>query len=420
LSDGDQDYFSFTGTQGQTVVFLVDSLNTSIDNPLRLYCSDGVTRLTLSAFGTDPSGTFGGQIVYTLPADGTYYLRPASPTGTFGSGGYRIQTAGHRAVAGRSRDHRDAFVATSDGGTTWSTPVRINDDLGWFDDWLPEVAVSEAGRGYAIWYDWRDSPASTCGGESHVYMARSDDGGASWVSLGPITDVRTAWTNVLSNIAPNQGDYLGLFANDAAVWPAWADGRNGNPDVYSVRLDLALTPTEVSLVSAEAASDRVTLAWYEAGDRVPATVYRFSGVEWIPLDRVVPDGDGFVRYVDRDVVPGTSYRYRLGVIENGLEKIAGEVSVEVPAAVRFALKGLSPNPAWRDLNVSFSLADGSSASLDLIDIAGRRVKHVEVGSLGAGNHVVNLGRDGMLPAGVYLVRLTQGARSLTARAVVVR
>ena len=423
LTDGDADYFSFTGTQGQTVVFLVDSLNSSIDNPFRLYCSDGVTRLALSAFGPSSSGNFGGEIVYTLPANGTYYLRPASPAGTGSIGGYRIRTAAHRPVGtGRSRDHRDAFVIYSDNGTTWATPpVRVNDDPGWYDDWLPEVTVSQAGIPYVIWYDWRDAPASTCGGESNIYMSRSDDGGASWVSLGPITDARSQWTSVLSNIAPNQGDYLGVFANASAVWSAWADGRAGNPDVYSVRLDLALTPTEVSLVSAETAADRVTLLWYEAGDRVPATVYRrVPGGDWSTLDRVAPDGDGMVRYVDLDVTPGSRYDYRLGVFSDGVEKLVGEVSVEVPTSAQFALRGVSPNPSARDLHVAFSLAGSARATLELIDVTGRRIEKQDVGALGAGNHVFTLGRGSVLPAGVYLVRLTQGGRSLTTRAVVVR
>jgi hypothetical protein len=39
---------------------------------------------------------------------------------------------------------------------------------------------------------------------------------------------------------------------------------------------------------------------------------------------------------------------------------------------------------------------------------------------GAGNHVVTLGNARTLAPGVYLTRLLQGKRSLTARAVIVR
>ena len=48
------------------------------------------------------------------------------------------------------------------------------------------------------------------------------------------------------------------------------------------------------------------------------------------------------------------------------------------------------------------------------------VSQREVGSLGAGRHVVTVGGAGTLPPGIYLVHLIQGERRLVARAVVVR
>jgi hypothetical protein len=420
---GDQDWFSFGGKRGQTVVAIMDSLNGSIDNIFRLFCSDGVTRLTLSAPG--PGVGYGGQIVFTLPSDGVYYLRPFSNAGT---GGYAIHTAVHRNTAARARDHRDVFVTYSDLGTsTWSTPVLVNNDPGWFDNWLPEVAVAGGsipayvGQVYVGWFDWRDSPAVNCGGVSNLYMSRSGDGGASWNSLGTISDAQSFWTTVASNIAPNQGDYLALFANGVSVWPAWSDGRTGDPNVFTVRLDLGVTATDVSLVSADANADRISLVWYEAGDRLPATVYRrVAGAEWIALATIDPDGLGYVRYEDRAIVAGASYEYRLGIMENGVPRFVGEVSVSVPLASRFALGGVHPNPTARELKVSFSLPDALPATLALVDISGRLVRNSEVGSLGAGPHVVDLAAGDRLPPGIYLVRLMRAGRTLTTRVSVIR
>jgi hypothetical protein len=385
-----------------------------------LICSDGTTRLTLSAPG--PGVGYGGQIVFTLPADGTYYVRPAGAN-TGNTGGYRVRTALHHAVAGRARDHRDAFVSSSDDGFTWNTPVMVNDDPGHFDNWLPEVAVDPNGVVYVEWYDWRDAPASTCGGVSHTYLARSASGGAAFTSFGPVSDQQTAWTSVASNIAPNQGDYLALFANQDAVYPAWADGRSGDPDVYTVPLSLGflLTPTELSLVSADADPTRVSLVWYEAGDPSSATVYRRDGSgSWVALASVAPDGSGYLRYVDSAIAPGGLYGYRLGVIRNGAESFFGEVEVQVPLQARFALEGALPNPASRDLVIAFSLDSGAPAKLSVVDIAGRRVSERAVGPLGPGRHVLNLGATGRLTPGVYLVRLEQSGRSRFSRVSVVR
>ena len=67
--------------------------------------------------------------------------------------------------------------------------------------------------------------------------------------------------------------------------------------------------------------------------------------------------------------------------------------------------------------VSFALLSAAPARLELIDIAGRRVTSQEVGSLGAGAHVLRLDEGTPVPAGLYWLRLTQGSLTLTAKGV---
>ena len=88
----------------------------------------------------------------------------------------------------------------------------------------------------------------------------------------------------------------------------------------------------------------------------------------------------------------------------------------VAPASRFALHGARPHPARGTLNLEFTLAGDGPARLELVDITGRRVVTRELGSLGAGRHGVAV-REA-LPAGVYLVRLTEGHRVATRKAVV--
>jgi hypothetical protein len=98
----------------------------------------------------------------------------------------------------------------------------------------------------------------------------------------------------------------------------------------------------------------------------------------------------------------------------------GEASVSAQAKVELALAGMVPNPSVRELSVSFSLPDDSPASLELMDLAGRRVRSIDVGAQGPGHHVISLGNAGSLPTGVYLVRLRHAQRTLVAKAVVMR
>ena len=99
---------------------------------------------------------------------------------------------------------------------------------------------------------------------------------------------------------------------------------------------------------------------------------------------------------------------------------AGRGATHPAAEVRLALHGFTPNPPVRELAVSFSLPDAAPATLELLDLAGRRVRSVDVGTLGAGWHTVALGERVGLPSGVYLVRLRHSGRSLVAKCVLMR
>jgi len=87
--------------------------------------------------------------------------------------------------------------------------------------------------------------------------------------------------------------------------------------------------------------------------------------------------------------------------------------------LELALQGSVPNPS-RNLRVSFTLPGAGPATLLVYDVSGRQVGRREVGSLGAGRHVVTLGAPGRLAPGIYLVNLIQGERRLVTRAVVIR
>jgi hypothetical protein len=181
-------------------------------------------------------------------------------------------------------------------------------------------------------------------------------------------------------------------------------------------------PVEVALERAEATPDRVRLAWYSAENgSFGATLYRREiDSAWSTLANVTADGSGHLRYEDREVVAGRRYGYRLGIMEPEGERFVGETWVEVPRASSRALAGARPNPPAGPLTVGFTLADDSPATLELLDIGGRRVRAREVGSLGAGGHVETLGDTDALPAGIYWLRLAQRGQALVAKTAIVR
>ncbi len=416
----DADFYGFSATQGTTYTFWCNDIPVSLYS-MRIICADEYTRLNLAGDLLEPANGQNGFITWTCPATGTYYLRMffVNITGST-PGPYNILTGANTVGPEPGRDQRDVFVVSAMNGIGFGTPVRVNNDPPYFDNWLPEIVVASDGSAYVFWYGWYEATATACGGESHCYLARSTDGGQSWFQTGRVTEQLSHWTDGFTNIQPNQGDYIGLYANEA-VYAAWADNRNGNADTYVSVLPTSVTPVLVSLASADAFPDHVTVTWYSASPEVTeAYVYRLEDGEWYLKGAVTRDGASQLVYRDDDVSPGKRYAYRLGVRDGATERFMGEVSVVVPSRFSLRIDAVRPNPTERDVWVSFTLPVEGSATLSLVDITGRRVRFRDVGSLGRGRHVLDLGAGDLLPAGIYVVRLEQGGKVSSKRVSVVR
>lgn len=111
--------------------------------------------------------------------------------------------------------------SSDDGGATWSTSIRVNDDAGTAGQFMQWAAVGPDGRVDVAFYDRRDDPDDYLLNE---YVARSTDGGASFVNVR-VSDVSSdpaVWSAFI-------GDYNQIAATARASYPAWSDFRNGVP-----------------------------------------------------------------------------------------------------------------------------------------------------------------------------------------------
>ncbi|PYM05128.1 MAG: hypothetical protein DMD82_12160 [Candidatus Rokuibacteriota bacterium] len=115
-----------------------------------------------------------------------------------------------------------------------------------------------------------------------------------------------------------------------------------------------------------------------------------------------------------------------GDIVDGVLGVSQAFSIEAQVGVgdrgpaQLALRGVTPNPAQDALRASFSIRDSKAATLTLFDVSGRQMETRRVDGMGPGWHTVTLGGRSNLPAGLYVIRLTQDGRSLTTRAALVR
>ena len=129
---------------------------------------------------------------------------------------------------------------------------------------------------------------------------------------------------------------------------AWDDTRGIEPQVYAAHVTAdGVVPTLASLVSVAASCDDVRLEWFAGVWRTRAITVerRTDGSTWRALAVVSPDGSGRLEYVDRAVLPGARYEYRLMLGSGAASEPAGETWVSVPLRPGLALEAPDPNPS---------------------------------------------------------------------------
>jgi hypothetical protein len=180
-------------------------------------------------------------------------------------------------------------------------------------------------------------------------------------------------------------------------------------------------PRALSVSLADASYDgvKVHVSWVTASTRLK-TAFIERQVEngpWIALGTIHGDGAGRFAFEDQDLAAGKPHRYRLGFEEFGTVRYAGTAQVEVPV-MRLALEPVFPNPSSRRLSVRFSVPSGEPATLDVLDITGRRV-HRRLVQVRPGRRTFEVDHGAAMSPGVYWLRLSQGPNSATTRFVVV-
>ncbi len=294
---------------------------------------------------------------------------------------------------------------------------------GWAPDGVPvsqilggqsthsEVVADAAGGAYVCW-EWSDySSIRTEVRVQHLSAAGAVAPGWPMNGVPAATSLSQHWPRP---VADGAGGVI-------VVWEEHGMIPRGGLFAQRFAAD-GPTPALLALASADATPERVLLTWQgpDAGS-LAAVVYRRDAVnDWERMGAARHEGQDLLHFEDRAVTPGTRYAYRLGYVEEGAEQFTPETWVDVPQAVRFALRGPTPNPSAGDLTVAFSLAGDEPASLEVYDLSGRLVRRRDVGALGPGAHRIPIAEQDRLPAGIYALRLRQGNLVATARAVVIR
>ncbi len=205
---------------------------------------------------------------------------------------------------------------------------------------------------------------------------------------------------------------------------AWDDRRRSPADpadVYAARISAdGLVPARLSFVRAEFEPGCVRLLWWgsDAARGGPWRVMRTSaGAAWAAIGDATAEASGSIRFDDTSVRPGVRYGYRLALGDAGAGDAGDADAWVVVPAVALSIRPLR-NPSRDGVEVAYTLPVAETATLELLDVTGRRWVTRRIGG-NAGDGIERLAGPRALRPGVYFVRLEQSGLARTVRLVVI-
>lgn len=321
---------------------------------------------------------------------------------------------------GSGSGNTDVYIVRStDGGDTWSQPIRVNDDNTSRHQFFNWMTVDQAtGVLYCVFYDRRNTTLNN----TDVYVARSADGGLTWQNF------KVSETSFSSSSSVFFGDYSGITAYQGRVYPIWTRGDNTSLSIWTAPFfdSSAVVPVELTGFSATVEERVVFLDWQTATEvnnsgfeveRAKLAAPSEKNILWSTIGFVKGRGTSLypVRYYFEDKREESGYyKYRLKQIDNnGDFTYSNEVTVDLSHPAGYQLFQNYPNPFSSDAPtvISFEVPRTSWVTLKVFDITGTLVTTLVNGYRNAGVHEVDLDLSGVqtvLPSGVYFYRLEAG------------
>jgi predicted secreted protein with PEFG-CTERM motif len=197
----------------------------------------------LFAKSTDGGATFGNPgIISNKPGDSSYPKISTSGDNIYVAWSYTAT----------NKDYDVLFSKSTDGGSTFSTPVNISNNLG--DSGLPQMAVS----GNNVYVTWENNGL----GNFEVFVAKSADSGITFAS--PV--------NISNNMAPSGAPQIAASGNN--VYVVWMDRTPGNYDIFVAKsndagstfgmpVNVSNTPKDSGYAQITASENNVYVVWTE-------------------------------------------------------------------------------------------------------------------------------------------------------------
>lgn len=318
----------------------------------------------------------------------------------------------------------DIFMAKStNGGNTWSSAMKINDDNTTRHQFFVWSAVDPAtGHLWFVFYDRRN----TTGAATDVFVAKSTDGGTTFENF------EVSESSFTPDAGYFFGDYTNIAAWDGKIYPIWMRLQGGQLSVWNAIInDSLFIPVELNSFTAEANGGKVLLSWQTSTEINNQGYYierknitsSENKSEWMEIG--FKEGYGSSTEIhqywfeDNPLYDGT-YLYRLKQVDfDGSVNYSNEVEVNLFVVKSFALYQNYPNPFNPSTTISFQLPEASYITLKVYDAIGTEIETIAEGNYPAGVHEVIFDAS-KLSSGIYLYRIFYGANQSTKKMMVIK
>ena len=177
------------------------------------------------------------------------------------------------------------LIKSTDAGTSWTAPVRVDDDSTSVqtDQWYPSVNVDSYGGVNVVFYDSRVDPANNV--LTQAYLARSTDGGRTFKNY-LLSD--TAFTPLaIPNMQGYWSDHIGITSTRDYVFPCWSDNRRGKYQAFIARFGPLTQSPLLSSSGWNMTSVPQVLSGWAAKTVYPTSVslvYRYQNGQYVATD----------------------------------------------------------------------------------------------------------------------------------------
>lgn len=150
--------------------------------------------------------------------------------------GWMYIVTGQKDLAPAGTDPDIILHRSSDGGQTWSSAIRVNQDAlnNGKTQYFPTAHIDKYGAINIIFYDDRNTTNDSSG----VFLARSTDGGDNWKEY-EISDHNFKPTPIGGLGQGYQGDNIDITSTNTKLLPVWMDNSTGNYQIWTTFIEFS-------------------------------------------------------------------------------------------------------------------------------------------------------------------------------------